>query len=814
MAVAHDTSSSNATGSSGSGNPDQTTATLSFTGTSGAALIVTAHLSVQDGNLSSTVISATYGGTTVPSIRRQAPGSNTAFSECFALLNACDGSAHNIVISVTSGNNPKCIIIGASSYTDAGAFDVVSSAPGISGNSGTLLVGCGLNDMVHAAAAHGDSISGVGTGGTQRWSQNVDANSAGANAMGGTWPAANTTVSEAFTSGSSDHWVLIGVTVVSASAPTPRIVSSANAALSASRSPSLAFTAAQWVPKENDVVVLVPSSTDTAAITLPSGWVNTLGGTTDVESDAHEECCVYHLVTAAEQSGGTTTYTATNLYDATETGNVVGCVVRGVDPASVIDSANSTFDSSNNVTPHVLASLTGTNLSTGSLVLSCVAKDGTGTYTTPTGWTQVQTQNTNQGKWLGVRNTLTTADTNVTATNITPSAGDEYVSITIALTKVPAGGTQYEANLSGSITPAGIITKSVLITRIGTVTPSGVLSKQPQKLLTSSISSITGILLKEVQQSLSGSVTPTGTLSLIRIILMTLTGSITPTGVLVKDVSIIRAGLITPVGAVSKEISVPKSGSITSIGALANQAQKSLSGSISSSGTFIQTTQLAKSASIATTGTLTQQTQKLLVGTSTPAGAIAKLVSKPLIATITPTGSISLIRVVLMTFTGTITPVGNLLRQTQKSHTASISTTGNLLRQTQKNLTASITPTGNLSLIRVVLMTFTGSITPVGNLLRQTQKTLPATITPSSTLTRAISKTLAGTLTPTGFLRKLITRTFTGVIASIGSLVTVITGAEAPIPGIRILYIEDDRLLAYTERRNTILYVETSRELP
>ena len=209
------------------------------------------------------------------------------------------------------------------------------------------------------------------------------------------------------------------------------VVASAAAALS-TNDPAVTFTG--YTPLENDIVVLFPSSTTVLGVvadaSLPSGWSNPLGDGVEVNSDAHGIACLIHTVTAAEESGGTTTYTATNALDAAETGNVTGCVIRG---SSGVDAANSTFNSGNTVTPHVLASLPGGSLSDGSQVISCVAKDGTGAYSTdPTGWTGLVTSNTNQGKWLGRRDALTTAGVDVSATNITPSAGDEYASVTLA----------------------------------------------------------------------------------------------------------------------------------------------------------------------------------------------------------------------------------------------------------------------------------------------------------------------------------------------------------------------------------------------
>jgi len=216
----------------------------------------------------------------------------------------------------------------------------------------------------------------------------------------------------------------------------PSVVSNAGAALS-TNDPSVTFPGG-YTPLENDVIALFISSTTVlgavANASLPAGWVNPLGDGVEINSDAHGMACLYHLVTAAEETAVTLTYTATDALDATETGYVQAVAVRNVDSTTPIDGFNTAFNSGNTTDPHVLAGITGSGvLATGSLVVSSVAKDGTGAYgSTPTGWTQVRADNTNNGRWIGTRDALTTADTDVTATNITPSAGDEYCSITLA----------------------------------------------------------------------------------------------------------------------------------------------------------------------------------------------------------------------------------------------------------------------------------------------------------------------------------------------------------------------------------------------
>jgi hypothetical protein len=230
--------------------------------------------------------------------------------------------------------------------------------------------------------------------------------------------------------------------------------------------PAVTFTG--YTAKANDLVILFVSSTTVlgavANASLPAGWVNPLGDGAEINSDAHGMACFYHFVTSAEETGGTTTYTATDALDAAETGYVQGVVIRNAETTDPVDGSGTAQDSANTVTPHVLAGITGTGgvLLDHSLVISSVAKDGTGDYGTsaPAGWTWLRNDNTNNGRWLGIRQARTTASTNVTATNITPSGGDEYASITLAIRQViismaaeQAAGTGTANNASVNVAP-------------------------------------------------------------------------------------------------------------------------------------------------------------------------------------------------------------------------------------------------------------------------------------------------------------------------------------------------------------------------
>lgn len=208
----------------------------------------------------------------------------------------------------------------------------------------------------------------------------------------------------------------------------------------ATRSPSIVFGGAAFAA--GDVVVLWIASQTTATIAAVADWTNVLGGTTDIESDQSQMCCMAHVVTDAEALAGTTDWTLTDLYTTTETGQSLGHVWRGVDASSPIMAAAGTFSNANTATPHVLAGIAaGSVTASNGLVLSCVAVDATSrSWTTPGGWSPISLV-ASAAPTLGtfIRTALTTAGVAVDATDITPSTGDEYTSITVILSAPPEG---------------------------------------------------------------------------------------------------------------------------------------------------------------------------------------------------------------------------------------------------------------------------------------------------------------------------------------------------------------------------------------
>lgn len=308
-------------------------------------------------------------------------------------------------------------------------------------------------------------------------------------------------------------------------------------------------------------------------------------------------------------------------------------------------------------------------------------------------------------------------------------------------------GTAFTQTNTGSITPTGATTRSVVIVRVGSITPTGIVSRALAILRAGSVTPA-GQLTRASIFTRVGSITPTGLLQLLRG--KTFTGSVTPTGAANRQITITRTGSITPAGQTTKAVSISRSGSITPTGSLATLRAilKLFTGSITPSG------QLTKAIAAVKTGSIT------------PTGILTRATSIKRIGSITPTGALSAVRAFLQTLTGSITPTGKLARAVAATKTGTITPAGIAIKAISIKRTGSITPTGVLTQVRAYLRTFVGSITPTGK------------------LTKAVSLIRGGTIAPAGLLRKAISQTFTGLLTTVGSIVNLfIPGGSGNTPG-------------------------------
>jgi len=265
-----------------------------------------------------------------------------------------------------------------------------------------------------------------------------------------------------------------------------------------------------------------------------------------------------------------------------------------------------------------------------------------------------------------------------------------------------AGGTTFNQDISGSITPAGALIKQDQKRFTGTITPTGAVIKQDQKRLTGTITPA-GSLLKSIAKTLTGTITPAGALAVTKVILRSFAGTITPAGALIRQANKALSGLITPAGA------------------LIRQTQKRFTGTITPAGTVATIKAILRTftGTITPAGTLIRQDQKQLTGTITPAGSLLKSTLKRFTATITPAGAVAATKVILRSFAGTITPGGALIRRAGKVLAGSITPTGVLFKAVSKLFSGIITLAGNLfnfvagaPLVKVFITVSDRAVTP------------------------------------------------------------------------------------------------------
>jgi hypothetical protein len=209
-----------------------------------------------------------------------------------------------------------------------------------------------------------------------------------------------------------------------------------------------------YTPLEDDIVFLWTAKNAVGlTYTNASPWVEVQTGGFEPSDSSMRVSVIYRVVTAGEESGGTLTYTASNVWSANSAGATIGVALRGVDTAAVIDSFGTTSQATTG-TSHSLAGLTGANLSTGSLVLSGIFADGAGAsdYAEPTDWGTVQLNASQMRSAVFSKDATTTSGVDISAVSIT-GPGDEFVSVTVAFTAAAGGGTTDVDPLATVVSP-------------------------------------------------------------------------------------------------------------------------------------------------------------------------------------------------------------------------------------------------------------------------------------------------------------------------------------------------------------------------
>lgn len=150
------------------------------------------------------------------------------------------------------------------------------------------------------------------------------------------------------------------------------------------------------------------------------------------------------------------------------------------------------------------------------------------------------------------------------------------------------GGSVHTLSLSGSITPAGALSRRTRKALAGATSPAGALLRAARKSLSGAVSPV-GSLRKNVGKRVGGAIAPTGTLAtqVVRVIRIALGGSITPAGTLRRRVGKSLAGTTSPAGALLKRARKQLAGAIAPAGSVRKRIGKRLGGLIAPVGALV-----------------------------------------------------------------------------------------------------------------------------------------------------------------------------------------------------------------------------------
>lgn len=322
-----------------------------------------------------------------------------------------------------------------------------------------------------------------------------------------------------------------------------------------------------------------------------------------------------------------------------------------------------------------------------------------------------------------------------------------------------ASSQNYTLNLSGGITPGGVIVKQSQPIKGGSLTPNG------------------AITAKSVSRRLLGGITPAA--AILKSIAHTLTAGITPSGAVIKVKSAFKAlsGSLTPSGAVVrlKTTYQSLSGSLTPSAIIAKLASKRFTGSVTPAATAdpLQVRLAAVSGSMGMSGTVKKDPRKTLTATITPAATVIKAVLRTLAGAFTPSGAISSLKAKGQALASSITPAATIRKDMTRTLTAGITPAGTPRKSALRSLAGSISSSGVAATVKLGYRTLTGTIVPAGVItVKNITRRLTATIASSGIVRKLAGKFPTGTITPAGTASplKLFTRIFTASITPTGRI--------------------------------------------
>jgi len=322
----------------------------------------------------------------------------------------------------------------------------------------------------------------------------------------------------------------------------------------------------------------------------------------------------------------------------------------------------------------------------------------------------------------------------------TVDGSNAWAGIGLAFAEAPASGTEYTQATAGSVSPSGLISKSISIDAVGVLFQGGNAIKQSAK-------------------SFAGAITPSNTLATVKTFLVLLAGSLGLSGAIAKQGNKAASGNLGLSGSPIKQLARSIGGTLTTSGALARSTLKSFAGALGLAGDAIgeltsNTFFASLAGSLSPDGTLGRSTLLSFDGSLPLSGQTIKQTIKAFAGSIAPASTLVTVKTFLLSVAGSLSPSGLLTTLPQKLIAGVIAGSGSLAKKTTKTLSGAISPIGTLA--KTFLLTLSGAIAPGGSLssIKAFFVSLSGAIAPSGSVSKAISKSLSGALSLVGSLSR------------------------------------------------------------
>lgn len=250
------------------------------------------------------------------------------------------------------------------------------------------------------------------------------------------------------------------------------------------------------------------------------------------------------------------------------------------------------------------------------------------------------------------------------------------------------GGTNYPVSLSDTVN----VTSKVNV--------------QVGKKLTDTVSAA-GSMLRSTLKKLVDTVTASGSLAAIKVALVSFTDTVTTTGTMVRKTILTRTDTVTATGLLKKS-AIPKtitdtvtvSGSMSAIKVIL----VSFSDTVTATGSYVRKVLLTRVDTVTATGSMVRSVLKRLTDTVTVSGtrSAIKVILVSFTDTVTTTGSFR--RQVNKTLTDTVTVTGSFRRLIAKKLTDTVTASGTLARARLVLLQDTVSVSGFLAAL------FTGTV--------------------------------------------------------------------------------------------------------